>query len=267
MRSLWKGSISFGLVNIPVKLYGATESHDVHFHLIHRPCGTQIRYRRFCPACNREAGSDEVSRGYEYGAGEYILLEEQDFEALPLRTEKSIEIHDFVDAGEIDPIFFERSYYIEPADGGRKAYTLLREAMQESARVAVAKVALRTKESLALVRVYREILLLETMFFPDEIRSYESLEAARTGVAVSDRELDMARQLIDTLTSPFSPEKYRDEYRDALSALIEQKARGREIVTPPRPVVPAADLMQALEESLRLIRERGRPAVVAETRP
>lgn len=266
MRSLWKGTISFGLVNIPVKLYLATESHDVGFNLIHRPCATPIKYRRHCPLCQRDVEPEEISRGYDYGDGSYVLMEDEDFASLPLRTDRSIEIQDFIDAREIDPIYYEKSYYIEPAEGGRKACALLLEAMRQTGRVAVAKVALRTKESLATVRIYhgpgaegppREILLLETMFFAEEIRPYHQLAPSYQNATVSERELTMAKQLIESLNALFIPEKYRNEYREALLAVIEEKARGRKVATRPQAVAPPLDLMEALEESLRLIRDRG----------
>ncbi len=266
MRSLWKGAISFGLVNIPVRLYTATETRDVRFHMLHRACHTPIRYRRFCPTCAREVEMEEIARGYEYGRGQFVIVEDEDLDALTLRTDKAVEILDFVRLEEIDPIYFEKTYFLEPADGGAKAYALLRRALADTGRVAVAKV------SLAAIRVYRgagtaapapgEILVLETMFFPDEIRSYAELEGAYRAVDVGERELSMAVHLVESLSAPFAPERYRDEYREALLAVIAEKVRGEEVVAPPAPE-PArvVDLMQALEESLRLAREhRQRPA-------
>lgn len=272
MRSLWKGAISFGLVNIPVKLYKATESRDVQFHQLHRPCHTPIRYRRFCPTCGREAPTEEIARAYEYTGGNYVVVEDDELAALPLNSERAVEILDFVRLEEIDPIYFERGYFLEPADGGAKAYALLRHALRRTGRVGLAKVALRSKESLATIRVYTgagqrepgagqrepgEILVMETMYYPDEVRSHAQMESAYRDVPVNERELGMAIQLIDSLSVSFEPAKYRDEYRDALLKVIEDKARGEEMVAPPAPE-PArvVDLMQALEESLRVTRER-----------
>lgn len=271
MRSLWKGVVSFGLVNIPVRLYTATESRDVRFHMLHRACHTPIRYRRYCPTCAREVEMDEIARGYEYARGRYVIVEDEDLAALPLRTDKAVEILDFVRLDEIDPIYFEKTYFLEPAEGGAKAYALLRRALAETGRVALAKVALRAKESLAAIRVYRgagtvqpapgEILVMETMFFPDEIRSYAELEGAYRAVEVSERELAVAVHLVESLSASFAPERYRDEYREALLAVIEEKAEGEEVVAPPAPE-PArvVDLLEALEESLRLARQRRRQA-------
>ncbi len=293
MRSLWKGAISFGLVHIPVKLYTATESRDVRFHMLHRACHTPIRYRKFCPACGREVEAEEIARGYEYAGGRYVLVEDEDLDALPLRTDRAVEILDFVRLDEIDPVFFEKTYFLEPAEGGAKAYALLRHAMERTGRAAVAKVALRSKESLAAIRLYNglpagaangsaagaangpaagvgargggglsggvPILVLETMFFPDEIRSYAQLAEAYRPVAVNERELAMAVHLIESLSVSFQPEKYRDEYREALLEVIEDKVAGREVVTPEAPE-PArvVDLMRALEESIRMAEERRR---------
>ena len=255
MRSLWKDALSFGLVSIPVKLYAATRSHDVRFHLLHRPCRTPICYQRFCPACERAVAPEEIARGYEHAVG-YVLVEDADFEALPLPTRKTIEILDFVRLDEIDPVYFEPTYFLEPADGGGKAYALLRRVMRETGRVAVAKVALRAKESLACVRVYgREgegLLALATMFYPDEVRSHAELEAALRPAEVSDRELAVARQLVESLSVSFDAARYRDEYREALLKVIAEKVRGQEVVAPPEPApTRVVDLVAALEESIR----------------
>lgn len=287
MRSLWKGAISFGLVHIPVKLYTATASRDVRFHMLHRACHTPIRYHKFCPACGREVAPEEIARGYEYVSGRYVLVEDDDLAALPLRTDRAVEILDFVRLAEIDPIYFEKTYFLEPAEGGARAYALLRLAMEETGRIALAKVALRAKESLAAIRVYGGtagrasaggggngraphaapgILVMETMFFPDEIRSFGQLEAAYQPVAVNDRELGMAVHLVENLSVAFEPERYRDEYREALLEAIEEKVAGREVVAPAAPE-PArvVDLMRALEESVRQAEERRRAAVAVPT--
>lgn len=269
MRSLWKGALSFGLVNIPVKLYAATESRDVHFHLLHRVCHTPIRYRRVCPACDREVEGEEIARGYELANGEYVLVEDEDLAALPLPSGRAVEILDFVRLDEIDPVYFEKTYYLEPADGGAKAYALLREVMRRRGRVALAKVALRHKESLACVRVFggadgagagarggegggAGVLVLETMFYPDEVRSFAELESARRPAEVAERELAMAEHLVESLSVAFDPERYRDDYREALLRVIEEKARGREVVAPEvREPARVIDLVAALEESIR----------------
>lgn len=253
MRSIWKGSISFGLVNIPVRLYTATEEKSVRFNLLHGLCRTQIQYRKYCPHCDREVSQDEIVKGYPYDRGRFVILDEDDFENLPVKTARQVEILDFADLAEIDPVYYDRSYYLEPVEGAEKAYALLRRAMADTGRVAIAKVAIRSRESLACVRVYGPALVLETMFFPDEIRSVERLSGIGQAPEPSERELAMAVQLIDNLTVGFHPENYRDEYRQALLAVIERKIQG-EVVEPAAPP-PAAgkviDLMEALEASLR----------------
>lgn len=270
MRSLWKGAISFGLVNIPVKLYTATETRDVHFHLLHRQCHSPIKYVRFCPTCGREVQNEEIARGYEFTRGQYVIVEDEDLAALPLKTGKAVEILDFVRLEEIDPIYFEKGYFLEPAEGGAKAYALLRRAMAETGRVALAKVALRQKESLAALRVYRErpggdggegLLVMETMFWPDEVRSYAQLQDAYRPVEVAERELGMALHLVENLSVPFQPDKYRDEYREALLELIEERAQGEPVTAPQAPApTRVIDLLSALEESVRQAEARRRAA-------
>ncbi len=268
MRSLWKGAISFGLVNIPVRLYAATEEKDVQFRLLHRPCGTPLRQRRFCPACRTEPGADEVVRGYEYAPDTYALVEEEDLAALPLATDKAVQIVAFVRSAAVDPILHHRSYYVEPAEGGAKAYSLLRQVMGETGRVALARVALRRRESLAVLRPFagvapghgnpngsQEILLLTTMLWPDEVRSHLALPAALRRVEVDEREARVAESLVAALADEFHPGEYRDRYREALLQLIEDKIRGRRVAAVPAPApTPADDLLAALEESLRAVR-------------
>ena len=263
MRSLWRGSISFGLVNIPVRLYTATEEKSVRFNLLHRACRTPIKYQKVCPVCDRVVDPGEIVRGYEYDRNRYVIMEEEDFESLPLPTAKQVEILDFVELSEIDPIYYEKSYYLEPEQGAEKAYALLRRAMKEMGRVAIAKVAIRSRESLACVRVYGRALVMETMFYPDEIRSADRLAGIAEEPALGEREVAMAAQLIDNLTEPFDPGKYRDHYREALLAAIDMKIQGEALT--PQAAPPAAgkviDLMEALEASLRAtVREKARLA-------
>lgn len=256
MRSLWKGSISFGLVHIPVRLYAATEDRRVSFHLLHRRCGTRVRYLRWCPHCRTELADEELVRAYEYAPDQYVVLGEEDLEGLPLPTLRTVEILDFVALEQIDPIYFERSYYLEPADGGARAYALLREAMRRTRRVAVGRVALRQKEALACLRVFGGepgVLVLATMHYPDEVRPPEALAGVRDPAPVSERELGLAVDLIDHLTAPFEPGRYRDRYREALQERIEAKVRGREVTLPPQPEVPVADLLDALRASLERV--------------
>ncbi len=252
MRSIWRGSISFGLVNIPVRLYSATENRDIRFNSLHRECGSQIRYMKFCPNCEREVEQGELVKGYPINPGEFVVVEDEELESLPVETAKRVDILDFVSLSEIDPIYYERSYYLEPDEGAQKPYFLLRRAMLDSERVAIAKVALRQKESLACVRVYDKVLVMETMLFPDEIRQVERLAGVAAEPQLNEKELDMAIRLVDNLTEPFTPEKYQDEYRQALQELIHAKIQGDETKVAPAaaPAGRVIDLMEALEASL-----------------
>lgn len=252
MRSLWKGSVGFGLVNIPIRLYTATESKSIRFNLLHELCHTPVKYQKICPHCNRELAQGEIVRGFEFEKGRYVILSDEDFEALPVETVRQVQILDFVDLAEIDPIYFDKTYYLEPDEGAQKPYALLRRAMLATGKIAVAKVTIRSRESLACVRVRESTLVMETMFYPDEIRSSEMLSGVTAEPSLTDRELEMAVQLIENLSEPFQPEKYRDAYRDALMERIQQKIEG-ESVEPaaPAPAGRVIDLMEALEASLK----------------
>ena len=246
-RSIWKGVISFGMVTIPVRLNPATSSRDISFHLLHDKCSSRLKQLRWCPVCEREVKWDEIVRGYEYGKDRYIRMSEHDFESLPIATKHTISLSAFVQQDEIDPIFFEKSYYLEPEPAGRKSYSLLLRALETKQRTAVAKIAIREKERLCALRPYRRALLLETLFYADEIRDV----APQADIDVSERELEMAYQLIEYLSEPFNPEEYRDEYREALMQVIEAKVHGEELVTAPAPSEPEViDLMEALRKSL-----------------
>lgn len=252
MHTMWKGSISFGLVNIPVKMFAATEDKDIRFRNIHKECHTPIKYEQVCPHCNKKVGPDEIARGYEYEPGRFIIIEDADLDTIRPDITKSVEIIDFVLLKDIDPIYFTKSYYLSPQDTGSKAYNLLREAMNKTGRIAVARIVIRDKESLAVVRVYKNLLVLETIYYPDEVRDIKEVPGLTENVKIAEAELNMATQLIDQLTHEFEPEKYRNEYRDKLMEVINKKAEGDEIVT--RPEVRktnVVDLMQALQASLK----------------
>lgn len=251
MRSMWKGSLSFGLVNIPVRMYTATQAKDIRFNQLHRLCHTPIKYEKKCPTCGRAVESSEIVRGYQYETGRYVIFDGEELEQFSEQTSHTIDILRFVDLQEIDPIYFDKTYYLEPADTGGKAYALLQEALFRSGKIAVARITIRSKASLAVVRVYDSVLALETIFYPDEIRDHAQLAPAR--VPVQDRELQMALSLIASLTEPFQPDQYQDERRLGLLELIEAKIRGREIVQiePAEGEVPALDLMAALQASLQ----------------
>ncbi len=256
MRTIWKGAISFGLVHIPVKLYPATEQKDLKFNYLHAECHTPIKYEKKCPVCDREISMDEIIRGYEYEKGRYVILNEEDLDRLPVSGSKTVDILDFVQLTEIDPVYFVKSYYLAPGDGGQKAYALLREAMERSGKIAIAKVVIRTKQSLAAIRVYRHSLMMETMLWPDEIRSIADLPELNYQTPIHENELKMADMLINSLTEPFAAEKYHDEYRRALVELIEARIAGQEVALPERPEVgKVVDLMEALKASIRVAQE------------
>jgi DNA end-binding protein Ku len=251
MRSIWKGAISFGLVTIPVKVYSATEQRDVSFHQVHRKDGGRIKFRRVCTVDGEEVAYADIAKGYELPGGEVVVLTDEDFADLPLSTSRRIDVLQFAAADQVDPIYFNKSYYLEPDAQGDKPYVLLRDALESSGRVAVVKVALRQRESLATLRVRNGIFVLETMLWPDEIRTPD-FPFLEEDVEVRSQELAMASSLIETMAGDFDPSDYKDAYREALQAVIEAKAEGREVVQPAeREEEPAAaDLLSALRASV-----------------
>ncbi|MSP22881.1 MAG: Ku protein [Dehalococcoidia bacterium] len=254
-RSIWKGAISFGLVSIPVKLYAATESKDISFRQIHDDeCQSRIRQLRWCPVHEREVGYDEIARGYEYSKDRYVLLGEEDFDSLPLPSKYTINLDAFVDGEEIDPIYYERSYYLEPDEAGAKPFAMLMRALQEKGLVAVAKIAIRNKEQLCALRPQDGVLALETMFLADEIREAPS-DVQWQDTVVSAHELAMAETLIEMLHKPFASESYKDEYREALQQVIDARLDGvvLEDATPAEPP-KVVDLMAALRASVEAAR-------------
>lgn len=257
MRNLWKGAISFGLVHVPVKLYSATERKDIKFNYLHERCKTPIKYEKICPTCNTEVPMEEIVKGYEYEKGKYVIISDEDLENIPVETTKTVEILNFVDYREIDPIFFDKSYYLSPGDGGQKAYELLKQSMEDAGKVAVAKVVIRSKESLAVIRVYQNSLLMETMFYPDEVRPTQLLPELNYQVKINDNEVKMATNLINSLTESFNPEKYENNYRNALNELIQAKITGEEIEVAPRVEEgKVVDLMEALKASIELAKKQ-----------
>ncbi|HVE74498.1 MAG TPA: Ku protein [Mycobacteriales bacterium] len=258
MRSIWKGSISFGLVTIPVKLYSATEQKDVSFHQVRRSDGSRIKYKRVAQADGEEVQYADIAKGYELDSGETVVLTDEDFKDLPLRTNRAIDVLQFVPMEQVDPILFEKSYYLEPDKAGAKPYVLLRDALAESGKVAVVKVALRNRESLATLRVREGVFVLETMMWPDEVRTPD-FAFLDEDIEVRAQELAMAGSLIDTLSGDFTPEEYADGYRAALQAVIDAKVEGREVVQP-EDAQPTAgtvvDLMAALRASVDAAKAR-----------
>ncbi|MCM3767881.1 Ku protein [Neobacillus niacini] len=254
MHTMWKGSISFGLVNIPIKLHTATEDKDVKLRTLHNKCHAPIKYDKICTVCEEEVKPEEIVRAYEYTKGKFVVLDNEDLEKLRKENEeKAVEIIDFVKIDDIDPIYFDRSYYMSPNEGGGKAYSLLRKALEESQKVGIAKIIIRSKEQLAVIRVYENTLVMETIHFPDEVRKAGDVPNVPSEDKVTQKELETAILLIDQLTTKFEPEKYHDEYRSALLELIEAKRQGKETVTAATKEAPATnvtDLMAALQASI-----------------
>lgn len=253
MHTIWKGSISFGLVNIPIKLHTATEDKDIKLRTLHKECHSPIQYEKICPVCKVELKAEDIVRAFEYTKGKFVVLEDKDFEKLKKENEeRAVEIIDFVKMEQIDPIYYDKTYYMSPSEGGVKAYSLLRKALEESSKVGLAKIIIRSKEQLALLRVYENTLVMETIHFPDEVRKTSDVPNVPAESNVSKKELDTAIMLIDQLTTEFKPEKYNDEYRSALMELIESKRTGQDIVTPTAKdnVSNVTDLMAALQASI-----------------
>jgi DNA end-binding protein Ku len=252
MRAIWKGAISFGMVTIPVKLYTATEQKDVRLRMLCKEHQAPIEEKRFCTEGGEELAWEELARGFEVSKGEFVVLEPEEIEAAKPESSATIDIGDFVESAEIDPVYFEKSYFLEPTEVGVKPFSLLKQALEATDRVAIARVTIRTRERLATVRAYEDTLILETMYWPDEIRSTGSLDLPEGAEAkVRAKELDMARSLVESLADKFRPESYADEYRNALEELIEQKMRGETRRAKRRKPEPKViDLMDALRASV-----------------
>jgi DNA end-binding protein Ku len=255
-RSIWSGSISVGLVNVPVKLYSALARKTVHFHQLHDADGSRIQQKRVCAADGEEVPYEHIVKGYEISPGRYVVIEPAELETLDPKKTRLIEIEQFVDLAEIDPILYDQPYYLAPATGAAKAYRLLLEAMRDAQKVAIARVVLRQKGHLVAVRAHDDVLVMETLVFSDEVVAPSTLdELAAADAEVSERELAVARQLIEMLSGPFDPAQYRDEHREAVLALIERKVAGEEIAVAPEAPAPAAvpDLMAALQASVAAV--------------
>ena len=253
MHTIWKGSISFGLVNIPVKLHAATEDKDVKLRTLHKKCHSPIKYEKVCPVCEEEVKKEDIVRAYEYTKGKFVVLEDEDLEQLNREHgDRAVEIIDFVKIEEIDPVYFNKSYYLSPGDGGGKAYSLLRKVLLESGKVGLAKITIRSGEQLAVVRVYKNTLVLETIYYPDEVRNAGEVPNVPGDEHVTEKELETAILLIDQLTTKFDPEKYKDEYRSALMDLIEAKqtTAGAEPRRETERKTNVTDLMAALQASI-----------------
>jgi DNA end-binding protein Ku len=259
MRTIWKGSISFGLVNIPIGLAVATQRSDIAFRTLHRECGTPIKQKRWCPTHDREVNPDELVKGWEFSKGQYVMVEEGDLEAIALQRSQSIEIVRFVELSEVDPIYFDRTYYLAPADveAQRRPYVLLLEAMRETEMAAVGKFVLWGKENLCLLRPLGASLALQTLFYSEDIRARGEIDDAVGGVEVKAPELDLAKQVIQSLVGEWEPDEFENEYRGQLRAVLEAKLAGEEIAVPePVAEAPVVDLMEALRRSVDEAKER-----------
>ncbi len=256
-RAIWTGAISFGLVNVPVKLYTATSPKTVRFHQLSGKTGARIRQKRVDPTTDEEVAYEDIVKGYELTPDHYVLIEPEELEALDPKATKTIDIEEFVDLEEIDPIYYDHSYYIAPTAGGAKAYRLLLDAMRESGKVGIGRLVLRSKQQLCALRPTGDVLTVTTMLFGDEVLAPDRLDEIDSiaDAQASDRELAMAQQLISSLAAEFAPDKYRDEYRERVLELIERKAAGEEIAVQPQAeeATAAPDLMAALEASLAAV--------------
>src|SRR5688572_96111 len=261
-RQIWKGVITFGMISIPVGLYAATESKDVSFNQLHKPCNSRIKQRRWCPVCEVDVESADIVKGYQYTKDQYVIVGDQDFESLPVPSKHAIELNAFVDQKEIDPVYHEKTYYLEPEEVGIKAYALLLRALESKGLTALAKIAIRTKEQLCALRPKDGVIVMDTLFWPDEVRA--DAQPRLPDVIVNDRELAMAQSLIDLLHEAFQPEKYADAYRESLLGIIEAKVQSSEAVIAPAPAAPAAnvtDLMAALKASVEAMQQKKKEKV------
>ena len=257
MRAIWKGAVSFGLVNVPVRLFSATQEHDIRFHQVHRADGGRIRMKRICSIDGEEVSWDQLAKGYEAEDGRLVVLTDEDFDGLPLSTGHEIDVVEFVPDNQVDPIMYGRSYYLEPDARAAKPYALLREALEATARVAIVKVALRQRESLAILRVRDRVIMLQTLLWPDEIRAAD-FPILEEDVELRPQELRMAASLVDSMATDFEPEAFEDDYAKALADLVDAKLEGAE-PAPAEQSEPAAtdvvDLLSALQASVDRARE------------
>ena len=268
-RAIWSGAISFGLVNVPVRMYSALDEKDIHFHYVHEKDGSRIAYEKVCKKEGKPVDDDEIVKAYEYAKGKYVYMADEDFEAAEPEGYKTIDITDFVPYDEIDPIYFEKTYYLGPQDGAEKVYALLHKALDDAGLAGIAKYVMRDKQHLGALRVRDGVIALEKMYFADEIRPTDEIEPKKS--KVDRRELEMALQLIDRFSGKFDPEKYEDTYREQLLAIIDAKRKGKEVHVEPAPKADEpADLMEALRASLdaakaRRTKTRAKPSTSRKT--
>jgi DNA end-binding protein Ku len=259
MRTIWNGSISFGLVNIPIGLAVATQRSDIAFRTLHRECGTPIKQKRYCPTHERDVEADELVKGWEVVKGEFVMVEDSDLESVALERSQSIEILRFVKLDEVDPVYFDRTYYLAPSStpAQRRPYVLLLRAMEETGTAAIGKFVLWGKENLCLIRAQGDSLMLETLFFAEDVRSRAEIQDAVGETELKDAELELARQVIGSLEGEFEAEDFANEYRTELRQMLEAKLQGQEIKRPePVEEAPVIDLMDALKRSVAEVQER-----------
>jgi DNA end-binding protein Ku len=269
-RALWNGYVSFGLVNIPVSMVTAVRDQDIHFHLLHEKDGARLHQKLVCPFDAQEVNRKQAARGYEVADGEYVIVADEELQALEPKKTRMIEISDFVDLDQIDPIYYERPYYLVPREGGSKAYALLLRAMAEKNRIGVGKFVFHEREQLVALRPLGDVLCMEIMRFADEIVGRQELEETVAEEGTADaKQLALAAELIDALAGDFEPEKYKDEFREAVRELIDKKAKGEKIVAAPAEAEEGKviDLMAALERSLKQVRGKGKDDQAAAKKP
>jgi DNA end-binding protein Ku len=251
LHTIWKGVISFGLVQIPVKMHSATEDKEIPMKSIHKDCGSNLSYVKSCPSCEKEVSQDEIIKGYEYEKGKFVLLEKDELEQLLPEITKEIKILDFVDLHEIDPIYFQKTYYLSPGDTSAKAYHLLYEAIRTTGKIGICKMVIRSKSSLAALRIIDQCIAVETIYYPDEIRPVHGVPNLQFNQEISETELKLAQMLINHLSKPFEPTNYQDDHREQLASLIQKKITGEEIHFPKiEKKSSVLDVMSALQASL-----------------
>lgn len=260
-RTMWKGAISFGLVSIPVRVFPATEEKTLRFNQLHDEDHGRIKYQRVCAKCGKEVAFENIVKGYEYEKDRYVVLTDDEIDQVPVRSTRAIDITQFVDIEEIDPVYFKKTYYLVPEETGVKAYQLMREALREDDKVGIAKVSFRDKEHLAALRLMDDVIVLDTMYWPDEIRAHE-FEELEGKAEARPKEVQMARSLIENLTETWNPEQYGDEYREALLGIVEKKVAGEEIEVIADEEAPekVVDLMDALKKSVEATKGEKKPA-------
>ena len=262
-RALWSGTISFGLVSVPIRLFSAIQDHTLHFHFVHEPDGSRIGYEKICKAEGKPVPDDEIVRAFEYEKGELVYMTDEDFDQAKVEGNRTVEIRDFVPYEQIDPVLFRHTYYVGPQEGSERVYALLRQAMEDSGLAAIAKFNMRDRQNLGCIRVRDGLLTLEQMYFADEVRAVDDVRPE--AVDVDRRELEMAAQLVDNFTGDFDPAKYRDTYRDTLCEIIEAKRKGKEVhVAPAEEPEEPTDLMAALRASIQAAQGRRTKAAAAD---